>query len=67
MDKMCTAMEEYEIEVAQKAMDNFAELLQTLRESGRQDDFDKVIENQEYREKLLEEYCTGKTAAGLPV
>lgn len=60
MDQMCTAMEEYEAEIAQKAMDNFAELLKQLRESGRQDDFERVINDQEYREKLLEEYCSGK-------
>lgn len=67
MDKMCTAMEEYEIEIAQKAMDDFAGLLRTLRKSGRKDDFERAINDQEYREKLLEEYCKSKVAAGLPV
>lgn len=67
MDEMCTAMKEYEEKNTRKAMDDFAELLQALRKSGRNDDFDKVIEDQKYREKLLKEYCKSKVAAGLPV
>lgn len=56
MDEMCTAMKEYEAEIAQKAMDSFAKLLRMLRKDGRKDDFERAIENQEYRKKLLEEY-----------
>ena len=56
MDKMCTAMQKYEEEIAQRAIDDFAELLRTLRESGREDDFDRAMEDQEYRERLLKEY-----------
>lgn len=56
MDKMCTTMQKYEEEVAQRAIDDFAELLRTLRESGREDDFEKVIEDREYRERLLKEF-----------
>ena len=56
MDEMCTAMKEYEEEIAQKAMDSFAELLRTLRESGRQDDFERAINDPEYRKQLLKEY-----------
>lgn len=67
MDEMCTAMKEYEAEIAQRAMDNFAELLKELKKPSRKDDFERAIEDQEYREKLLKEYCSDKTAAGLPV
>ena len=56
MDEMCTAMQEYKEEITQRAIDDFAELLRTLRESGREDDFDRAIEDQEYRESLLQEY-----------
>ena len=67
MDRMCMAMKEYEGKITRKAMDNFAELLKELKKSGRQNDFERVIEDQEYREKLLDEYCKSKVAAGLPV
>ena len=56
MYEMCTAMQKYEEEIAQRAIDDFAELLRTLRESGREADFDRVIEDHGYRERLLKEY-----------
>ena len=53
---MCTAMKEYELENNQKGVNDFAKLLQWLDRAERKEDFDKAINDPEYRKKMFEEY-----------